>query len=244
MEFQNAATPYDDELAQLTGAIARMGGLVESQLLGAVEALRTGDAILAQSVIDDDQRIDDLETNIGELTMQLIASRQLPPDDLRAIVAGIKAAGQLERAGDYAKNMAKRAVTLSRLPGTGDAISTIGRMADLVQGMIANVLDAYVIKDVAKADDVRQRDQEVDQMYTGLYHELLTNMTKDPATVTRCTHLLFVAKNIERVGDLVTNVAELVHFTVLGRYPDDRRPKADRSSYAVVAPNGAGAPSR
>jgi len=241
MNTEHIVKSYDDELGQLTSTIARMGGLAEFQLMKAVEALKTGDVALAESVIEADKRIDELETEVDDLSVRLIALRQPMAEDLRTIIASLKAASQLERAGDYAKNIAKRAVTLANMPATHLPPSTISRMSYLVQVMITNVLDAYVEKDVAKADDVRQRDEEVDQMYTGLFGELLTYMMEDSKAISRCAHLLFVAKNIERIGDHITNVAEQVHFMVEGTRPDDARPKGDRSSFTVVNADGASA---
>lgn len=236
METEHIVKSYDDELGQLTGAIARMGGLAESQLTKAVDALTSGDVHLAQKVIDDDKRIDELETEVDNMAIRLIALRQPMAEDLRTVIASLKAASQLERVGDYAKNIAKRAVTLSKTQSIGAATATIGRMSSLVRAMIVNVLDAYTERDVAKADDVRLRDEEVDQMYTGLFRELLTYMLEDPKTITTCTHLLFVAKNVERMGDHITNVAEQVHFMVSGERAADVRPKGDRSSFTVVEP--------
>ena len=236
MKTDHIVKSYDAELEQLTGAVARMGGLAESQLVKAIDALRSGDKDLAQRVILEDQRIDDLETEVDDMSIRLIALRQPMAGDLRIIIASLKAASQLERVGDYAKNIAKRAVTLSMTAPIGATNSTIARMGGLVQIMIVNVLDAYLEHDVQKADDVRLRDQEVDQMNTGLFRELLTYMMEDPKTITMCTHLLFIAKNIERMGDHVTNIAELVRYMVTGEKAGEDRPKDDRSSFTWVDP--------
>ena len=140
----------------------------------------------------------------------------------------------LERIGDYAKNVAKRTLILSTMDPVGNTAHSIQRMAIIVQGMIKNVLDAYATRDIYKADDVRLRDEDVDQMYTSLFRELLTYMMEDPANITVCTHLLFVAKNIERIGDHVTSIAEYVHFLVSGDMPKSERPKGDLSSQIII----------
>ena len=225
---------YDEELARLDRLIAEMGGLAESQLADAVEAMRRRDAELARKVAERDQRIDALEREVDTLTMRVLALRQPMAEDLRTVIAALKTASNLERIGDYTRNIAKRTLALAQLRPIGGAAHTIARMAMLVQGMIKNVLDAYVERDAAMADDVRLRDKEVDQLHTSLFRELLTYMMEDPRHITTCTHLLFIAKNIERVGDHVTNIAEHVHLMASGEPADPDRPKDDRSSITVV----------
>jgi len=235
MEHDHIVTSFDEDLGRLDSVIAEMGGLAERQLADAVKALCRRDVELAQKVIDTDKRIDDLEEEIDNFTIRVLALRQPMADDLRAVVVALKMASNLERIGDYAKNIAKRTLTLSSMDPVGNATSTIQRMAHQVQSMIQNVLDAYGAHDIAKADDVRIRDEEVDLMHTSLFRELLTYMLEDPRDITACTHLLFVAKNIERIGDHVTSIAENVHFLVSGEMPTDERPKSDLSSETVVA---------
>jgi phosphate transport system protein len=225
---------YDEELSRLDQLIAEMGGLAESQLTEAMDAMVRRDGELARKVADRDQRIDDLEREVDALTMRVLALRQPMAEDLRAVIAALKTASNLERIGDYTRNIAKRTLALTQLRPIGGATHTIARMAVLVQGMIKNVLDAYVERDAALADDVRLRDQEVDQLHTSLFRELLTYMMEDPRHITTCTHLLFIAKNVERIGDHVTNIAEHVHLMVCGEPPDSDRPKGDRSSITVV----------
>jgi phosphate transport system protein len=225
---------YDEELSRLDQLIAEMGGLAESQLAEAVEAMMRRDGELARKVADRDQRIDDLEREVDALTMRVLALRQPMAEDLRTVIAALKTASNLERIGDYTRNIAKRTLALAQLRPVGSATHTIARMAVLAQGMIKNVLDAYVERDAALADDVRLRDKEVDQLHTSLFRELLTYMMEDPRHITTCTHLLFIAKNVERIGDHVTNIAEHVHLMVCGEPPDPDRPKGDRSSITVV----------
>jgi len=234
MENEHIVTSFDDDLARLDSIIAEMGGLAERQLADAVDALNRRDVALAQRVIDADVRIDQLEEEIDNFTIRVLALRQPMADDLRAVVVALKMATNLERIGDYAKNVAKRTLTLSTMEPVGNATASILRMARQVQGMIKNVLDAYGAHDIVKADDVRMRDEEVDLMHTSLFRELLTYMLEDPRNITACTHLLFVAKNVERMGDHVTSIAENVHFLVSGKMPAEERPKSDLSSETVI----------
>ena len=225
---------YDEELAHLDRLIAEMGGLAESQLADAVDAMRRRDADLARKVAKRDQRIDALEREVDALTMRVLALRQPMAEDLRTVIAALKTASNLERIGDYTRNIANRTLALTQLRPIGSATQTIARMAVLAQGMIKNVLDAYVGRDAALADEVRLSDEEVDQLHTSLFRELLTYMMEDPRHITTCTHLLFIAKNVERIGDHVTNIAEHVYFMVSGESLDPDRPKDDRSSITVV----------
>ena len=236
MDKDHIVQSYDAELSQLQNMIAEMGGLAEMQLARAIAALVKYDADAANDIVEKDRRIDALEDEIDELAVRLIAKRQPMAGDLRTIITGLKVSANLERIGDYAKNIAKRTVTISSATGLRGPISTIARMAGLVQGMIKNVLDAYIAHDADKADDVRARDQEVDQIHSGLFRELLTYMMEDPRNITPCTHLLFIAKNIERVGDHVTSVAEQVHYMVHGELPLGERLKQDLSSFTLVEP--------
>ncbi len=236
MDKEHIVHSYDTELNQLQNMIAEMGGLAEMQLARAVAALVKYDADAANDIVEKDRRIDELEDAIDDLAVRLIAKRQPMAGDLRTIITGLKVSSNLERIGDYAKNIAKRTVTISSATGLRGPISTIARMAALVQSMIKNVLDAYIAHDADKADDVRARDQEVDQIHSGLFRELLTYMMEDPRNITPCTHLLFIAKNIERVGDHVTSVAEQIHYMVHGELPLGERPKQDLSSFTLVEP--------
>ncbi|MFC1673859.1 phosphate signaling complex protein PhoU [Pseudomonadota bacterium] len=234
MEHDHIVKSFDDDLGRIDAIVAQMGGLAERQLTDAVEALVKRDAELAQSVIDSDKQIDALETELDNFTIQVLALRQPMAEDLRAVISALKIAANLERIGDYAKNVAKRTITLSTMDTVGDAQVSVQRMGQAVQLMIKNVLDAYAARDIAKADDVRMRDEEVDMMHTSLFRELLTYMVEDPHSITACTHLLFVAKNVERIGDHVTSIAENVHFLVCGEMPADERPKSDLTSQTVV----------
>jgi len=234
MEHDHIVRSFDDDLGRLDAIIAQMGGLVERQLADAMQALVKRDVELAQTVIDNDVLIDDLETQVDQQTINILALRQPMADDLRSVIVVLKMASNLERIGDYAKNIAKRVLILSHMEPVGNTSQSVQRMAGLVQVMIKNVLDAYGTLDIHKADDVRLRDQEVDRIHTSLFRELLTYMMEDPHHITACTHLLFVSKNIERIGDHVTSIAEYVHFLVSGEMPADERPKRDLSSQTTL----------
>ena len=226
---------FDDELARLSDLISRMGGLAETQLEQAIEALQKRDSTLAEAAIEHDQKIDVLHAEVDEMAIRLLALRQPMAGDLRHIVTGLKIAPVVERIGDYAKNVAKRAIALNQMPPV-KPLFTIPRMGRMVREMIKDVLDAFATNDVAKAYEVWVRDREVDDMYDSLFRELLTYMMEDPRNITPCTHLLFVARNIERIGDLATNVAELIHYQVEGVILDEDRPKTDLASVTVVEP--------
>ncbi len=236
METEHIVKAYDEELDRLDNMVAEMGGLTEVQLACAMEALTRRDVDLAQQVVERDQRLDEMELEIHEFTIRLLALRQPMAADLRIIIAALKISSYLERIGDYAKNIAKRTLTLTKAPMLADATQAVTRMAGLVQVMIKNVLDGYIQRDTQVADDVRARDQDVDHIYNSLFRELLTYMMEDPRMITTATHLLFVAKNIERSGDHVTGIAEQVHFAATGSLPRDLRPKGDMTSFAVAEP--------
>lgn len=234
-ETQHIVKSFDDELQKLKQAVAQMGGLVEAQLQAAVDALVKRDADAAAKVVRDDARIDELERDVGNLVIRLLALRQPMAVDLRQIVSALKISSDLERIGDYAANVAKRAIALSQLPPVRP-IHAIPRMAKLVQQIVKDVLDAYIDRDAARAVAAWQRDEEVDEMYNSLFRELLTYMMEDQRNIGPSIHMLFIAKNIERMGDHATNVAEDVHFLVHGRPLDQARPKSDQTSFTVVPP--------
>ena len=224
---------FDEELERLNATINEMGGLTESQFAKALSAVRDGDTAVAEEVIADDARVDALDAAVQEQTVKLLALRQPMAVDLRVVLSSIKIAAALERIADYAKNTAKRSIVLSQGTAPGSAVAGIDRLGRLVRAALKDVLDAFADDDVAKAHSVWQRDEEIDQVYTGLFRELLTYMMEDPRTITACTHLLFMAKNIERAGDHVTNIAELVSFRTTGHGFDEARPKGSASLYAA-----------
>ncbi len=229
MATKHIVKSFDEELNVLDSKIAEMGGLVEAQVAEAIKALVTRDSDLATRVMVQDERIDELEHQVNVLTVRMLALRQPMADDLRTAIAALKIANDLERIGDYAVNLSKRILVLTQAAPMV-SVPTIARMGRLVQGMIKNVLDSYVNRDAQKAVDVRNQDRDVDQLHTSLFRELLTYMMESPQNITPCTHLLFVAKNIERMGDHATNIAENVIFMIRGAAPTEPRPTGDQSS--------------
>ncbi len=208
---------YEDELNTLTAECARMGGLTEAQVADGLEAVIKRDAGLAEQVVGRDDRLDVLEADIERKAIKLIALRQPLANDLRRTVAAMKIAANLERCGDLAKNIAKRTLVLAESEPIMPLTRSIERMGRLVVGRLKDVLDAYTASDVDRAILVWSRDDEVDEHYNSLFRELLTYMMGDPRTITACAHLLFVAKNLERIGDHATNIAEIVHYEITGQ---------------------------
>jgi phosphate transport system protein len=224
---------FDDDIAQLRAVITRMGGLCETQIADAVDALMTRNIEAAQLVIEADKRLDQLEAEAEVLAVRIIALRAPLANDLREIVAALKIAGVLERIGDYAKNIAKRTTVVSQSQPVGPGI-IIPEMARTVVEIIRDTLDAFVDRDAVKAVELLTRDQKVDEFYNSLFRSLLTFMMENPHFITPSSHLLFVAKNLERIGDHATSVAEMVHFSVTGQRPAER-PKNGFSS-SVYSP--------
>jgi phosphate transport system protein len=235
MASEHIVKSYDDELKKLTVIITRMGGLTEAQLTSALDAMRNRDTDLATRTIDADHKIDELEQEVDSFVVRMLALRQPMASDLREIVVALKIASDLERIADYATNVAKRTLALAQTSPVRPA-HAVPRMGRLAQAMIKDVLDSYNDRDTAKAMAVWQRDEELDEMYTSLFRELLTYMMEDPRAITPCTHLLFIAKNIERVGDHATNIAEYVYFLVEGRPLLGDRPKGGEDEYDAVEP--------
>jgi phosphate transport system protein len=232
---EHIARAYDQELDRLDKLLSQMGGMAEAQLSDAINALMKRDSAMAETVIAGDLRIDALNREVDEFVVRMLALRQPMAKDLRAIVAALRISADLERIADYAKNVAKRTLALNQVPAVRLAAS-IPRMGRLVQQIIKEVLDAYVERDADKAHAAWSRDEEVDGMYNSLFRELLTYMMEDPRNITPCTHILFIAKNIERMGDHATNIAETIYFVVHGVPMLETRPKGDTTSFTVVSP--------
>jgi phosphate transport system protein len=230
MQEHHIASAFDRDLETLQAHIMKMGGLVEAAIMDAALSLETRDEELADQVRNNDKAIDALEDLINEETARVIAMRSPAATDLRIVLSVIKISGNLERIGDYAKNLAKRTTVLSQMPPVDDSSAALRRMAREVEMMLKDALDAYIQRDVELAQNVIERDQEVDQMYNALFREFLTFMMEDARNITPCMHLHFIAKNVERMGDHVTSIAEQVVYLVTGDRPDDYRPKADRTS--------------
>jgi phosphate transport system protein len=238
MNSEHIVKSFDEELQQLNAVVLRMGGVAEAQLAGAIDALVRRDSDLAQKVVAGDEAIDQMDLELDENAVRTLALRQPMANDLREVISSLKISSDLERIGDYAKNVAKRTLALNQLT-PHEATRSIPRMAKLVQAIIKDVLDAYANHDPNRALDVWHRDEEVDEMYTALFRELLTYMMEDPRNITPCTHLLFIAKNIERIGDHATNIAETTHYLTTGKRIQGGRPKSDFSSFQVVNPEDA-----
>lgn len=229
-ETHHIASAFDRDLEKVQAQIMKMGGLVEDAIRLAAKSLETRDEPLAEQVRAADKQIDILEAQINENAARVIALRAPAAIDLRLILSVMKISGNLERIGDYAKNMAKRTSVLSQMPPVSDSTAAIRRMARLAEEMLKDSLDAYIRRDAELAADVIARDEELDQMYDGLFREFLTFMMEDPRNITACMHMHFIAKNVERMGDHCTSMAEQVIYLVTGSTPDEARPKADDTS--------------
>ena len=240
MSSEHVIKSYDEELRRLNNIITEMGGLAESQLAAAIEAVVERDSELAASVVEGDTKVDQLQHELDNLAMRLLALRQPVARDLREIFSAIKIASDLERICDYCANVAKRSIVLDQSPPV-QPVHALPRMARLAELLVKDVIDAYVARDADKAYAVWIRDEELDEMYASLFRELLTYMMEDPRNIGPSTHLLFMAKNIERIGDHATNIAEDLYYLVHGTPLTQKRPKGDNSSLEVVRPGRAGA---
>ena len=225
--MEHTVKAYAEELNHLAAEVTRLGGLAEAQLSDAIEAVARRDMPVANAVIDRDDKLDILQADIERKAIRLIALRQPVAQDLRHTVAAMKISMQLERCGDLAKNIAKRCLVLAGSDPLPPITRSIERMGLLVNSRLKDVLDAYAKGNVERAVAVWTRDDEVDEHYDSLFRELLTYMMGDARTISACTHLLFIAKNLERIGDHATNIAEMVHFEITGEELVTKRPKWD-----------------
>ena len=226
---------YTVELNRLRAMIADMGGMVEHQVADACDAVINRNAEAATQAVAQDPEVDAAEREIEQFVIRLLALRQPMAGDLRQIVSSLKITAGLERIGDYAANVAKRSVVLQQYPMPG-TLTGLAHMTRLVQENLKSVIDAVGDGDAEKAMEVWRADEHIDDIYNALFRELVTYMMEDPRNITPCTHLLFIAKNLERIGDHATNIAETVYYTVTGEPLTTARPKGDASSYAVVRP--------
>lgn len=217
---------YDEDLIEIGRKIAEMGGIAETMLSNSISALVKGDTVLAQRVIATDPRLDTLEREVEEKATLTIAKRQPMAIDLRAIVSAIRIASDLERIGDLAKNVGKRVVAIDGQFAPQKIVGGVVHISDLALDRMKRVLDAYAQRDDAAAMDVWRRDEEIDKLYNSLFRELLTYMMEDPRNIGFCAHLLFCAKNIERIGDHATNIAETIHYLITGEAISGDRPRA------------------
>ena len=221
MAQEHTVKAFDEDITKVRGLIAEMGGLAEVSLREAMEALVKGNLELAASVIARDKKIDALEAEVDRLAVRTIALRAPMADDLRELIAAIKIAGVIERIGDYAKNIAKSA---DKIEGRKrfEPLTLIPAMADIAARMVHDVLTAFAARDAALAHQVVERDEQVDAFYESLFRNLVSYMIENPSTISSCAQLLFVARNIERIGDHATNVAEMVYYAATGTHLTDR----------------------
>jgi len=226
---------YDQELKRLRGLLTQMGGTVESQVALAAEAIVHRDSAAATRAVEEDPKVDALEREVEQFVIRLLALRQPMASDLREIVAALKITGDLERIGDYAANAAKRSIVLAEFSAPY-SLAGLAHMVQLVQEQLKLIIDALGEADADKAMQVWRSDQVVDDIYNTIFRELITYMMEDPRNITPCTHLLFIAKNLERIGDHATNIAENLYYAVKGETLPESRPKGDTSAYAVVRP--------
>jgi phosphate transport system protein len=218
---EHTVKAFDDDIGELRALVSEMGGLAETAIGDAIHALIRYDLETAARVVEQDDRIDELEAEVERQAVRLIALRAPLADDLREAVAAMKIATVIERIGDYAKNIAKRVPVFEHRVEI-EPLSILPAMAQIVSEMVHNVLDAFAARDAEKAKEVIERDEAVDDFYNSLFRALLTYMMENSHNITQSTHLLFIAKNLERVGDHATNIAEMVHFAATGEYLDDR----------------------
>jgi phosphate transport system protein len=235
MMNEHTAKAFDADLQELTRSIGEMGGLAEREIADAIQALTRRDSALAMRVVASDPTIDALQREIEEKAILTIARRQPMAIDLREIVAALRVANDLERIGDLAKNIGKRVSALEGEFHPTKLIRGVEHMASLVLGQLKQVLDAFGSRDIVSAMAVWKGDEEIDALCTSLFRELLTYMMEDPRNISFCIHLMFCAKNIERMGDHATNIAETVYYMVEGHPIADQRPKGDDTAFAKAA---------
>jgi phosphate transport system protein len=234
-QSEHLVKSFDQDLKRLTDMLIRMGGIVENQVVLASEAVMERNAEAASRTVEEDVKVDALEREVDAFVIRMLALRQPMAADLRHIVAGLKITGDLERIGDYASNVAKRSIVLAQFPAPY-SLGGLASMLGLVQGQLKSIIDALGSNDSDKAIEVWRSDRAVDDIYNTIFRELITYMMEDPRNITPCTHLLFIAKNLERIGDHTTNIAETIYYAVKGEVIPDVRPKGDTSVYAVVRP--------
>ncbi|MGN6496243.1 MAG: phosphate signaling complex protein PhoU [Tsuneonella sp.] len=217
---EHTVKAFDEDITRLRGLIAEMGGLAEVAVHGAMDALVKGDEALAERVIKDDKKIDALESAVDKLAIRIIALRAPMADDLREVIAALKIAGVVERIGDYSKAIAKASRVIDNRRKF-EPLTLLPAMAEIAADMVHDVLTAYAARDPVLAREVIAADEKVDNFYDSIFRNLVSHMVENPSTISTAAQLLFVARNIERIGDHATNVAEMVHFAATGTYPVD-----------------------
>ncbi|MEZ5679693.1 MAG: phosphate signaling complex protein PhoU [Erythrobacter sp.] len=218
---EHTVKAFDEDITRLRGLIAEMGGLAEAAIQESMDALVKGDDELAQKVVKGDKRIDALESDVDKLAIRIIALRAPMADDLREVVAALKIAGVVERIGDYSKNIAKASKEIGPNRKKFEPLTLLPAMAEVAAEMVHDVLTAYAARDAELAREVIAADEKVDAFYNSIFRNLVSHMVENPSTISSAAQLLFVARNLERIGDHATNVAEMVHFAATGHYPPD-----------------------
>ena len=232
---QHIVKSFEQELKQLSDMLVEMGGMLENQLAAATNAVMQGDSASATIAMEQDPAIDALERDVEQLVIRMLALRQPMAGDLRQIVSSLKISSDLERIGDYAANVAKRSIVLNQF-SLPFKLGGLSHLARLVQENLKLTIDVIGDHDPGRAIQIWRADQAVDDIYTAIFRELITYMMEDPRNITPCTHLLFVAKNLERIGDHTTNIAETVHYLATGEVLPEGRPKGESSAYTIVRP--------
>ncbi|RPF70410.1 phosphate signaling complex protein PhoU [Aurantiacibacter spongiae] len=220
MTMEHTVKAFDEDITRLRGLIAEMGGLAELAIHQSLDALVRGDEDLAKDVVDNDAKLDKLEAEVDAMAVRILALRAPMADDLREIIAALKIGGVVERIGDYSKNIAKR---VGRIEGRTrfEPLLLLPAMGEVASEMVHDVLTAYAARDPVVAREVIERDAKVDAFYDSIFRNLVSHMVENPATISSAAQLLFIARNLERIGDHATNVAEMVHYAATGSYPDD-----------------------
>ena len=234
-DTEHIVKSYQQELNRLRALLTEMGGMVESQVAMACRAMLNRDTDAASVAVETDPKVDAMEGDIEQFVIRLLALRQPMAQDLRQIVSALRITTHLERIGDYAANVAKRSLVLTEMT-VQFKLSGLSHMALLVQDNLKTIIDSIGENDAEKAMQVWRSDEAIDDIYNALFRELMTYMMEDPRNISGCTHLLFIAKNLERIGDHATNIAETIYYTVHGVPVSEHRPRGDTSAYAVVRP--------
>jgi len=237
MSEDHIVSSFDDDMTRLRDMFLEMGHIVSAQLQAATRALRKEDRELAKQVIAGDKELNALESDLNDLSIKILALRQPFAADLRKVVGTLKSAGHFERMGDLARNIAQRTNTITKAEAETGSIETLVRMSETVQVMTNSILTAYERLDVEMAEEVRAQDETVDRLHNSLFREMLTYMMEDPRNISGCMHVMFMAKNIERMGDNVADIAKELIYMATGEWPAGKRTKKDKTSQIIVDPD-------
>ena len=236
MSDDHIVSSFDEDMSRLEAMFLEMGSIVAEQLRLATRALRKEDRVLAKQVIKGDKRLNKMEAELNDLAIKILALRQPFAGDLRKVVITLKSAGHLERMGDLTRNMAQRTNTITKAEADTGPIDTLIRMSEIVQDMIASIMQAYKAQDTELAITVRAQDENVDTSHNALFREMLTYMMEDLRNISGCMHVMFMAKNIERMGDNVADIAKELIYMNTGDWPEGKRTKSDKTSKIILEP--------